>query len=225
VYGDSGRDGRATGVPSHGRVALVVAHPDDETLWAGGTLLLHPGWESFVAVLCRKSDSDRAPKFFRALERLRAAGALGDLDDGPDQAPLPAHELQEAVRSLLPRRDYDLLVTHAPWGEYTRHLRHEETSRAVIALWAEGKIRAKALWLFAYEDGGRAHPPRAESAAHVRLALPHPVWEEKRAIITTVYGFGEASWEASAAPREEAFWIPSSPEQAIGWAERGSAQP
>ncbi len=32
--------------PADARVALVVAHPDDETLWAGGTLLQHPGWDT-----------------------------------------------------------------------------------------------------------------------------------------------------------------------------------
>ncbi len=216
---------RASGVLSRARVALVVAHPDDETLWAGGTLLLHRAWKPFVAALCRKSDPDRAPKFFRALERLGAAGAMGDLDDGPEQAPLPANAVQEAVLSLLPRRDYDLLITHAPWGEYTRHLRHEETSRAVIALWAEGRLRANSLWLFAYEDGGGVNPPRAEASARMRFPLSRQVWKEKYAIITEVYGFGAASWEASATPREEAFWVPSSPEQALEWAVRGSAQP
>ena len=209
----------------HARVALVVAHPDDETLWAGGTLLMHPGWDVFVAALCRKSDPDRAPKFSRALQRLRAAGAMGDLDDGPDQDPLPADEVRASVLSLLARRDFDLLVTHAPWGEYTRHLRHEETSKAVIALWAEGRLRATSLWLFAYEDGGGTHPPRAETGAPVRFPLPNKAWDEKVAIIQGIYGFGETSWESAATPREEAFWAPSSPKQAMMWADRGSAQP
>jgi LmbE family N-acetylglucosaminyl deacetylase len=212
-------------VPSHARVALVVAHPDDETLWAGGTLLLHREWATFVASLCRGSDSDRAPKFSRAIERLNATGAMRDLDDGPDQDPLPADEVKEAVLSLLPRRDYDLLITHAPWGEYTRHQRHEETSKAVIALWAEGRLRADALWLFAYEDGGGTHPPRAEAGAPVRFPLPNEVWDEKVIIITSFYGFGDTSWESVATPKEEAFWAPSSPEQAMLWAERGSAKP
>ncbi len=72
-------------------------------------------------------------------------------------------------------------MTHAPWGEYTRHLRHEETARAVIALWAQGEIRANSLWLFAYEDGGRAYPPRAAGGAHVRFtSLPARVGREIR---------------------------------------------
>ena len=186
---------------------------------------MHSGWEPFVAALCRRSDSDRAPKFFRAIERLHAVGDMGDLDDGPDQAPISAEAVQGAILSLLPRRDYDLLITHAPWGEYTRHLRHEETSRAVIALLAEGKLRARTLWLFAYEDDGRAQAPRAAAGAPVRFSLPSSVWDEKYDIVREVYGFGGESWEALATPREEAFWATSSPEQAMMWAERGSSKP
>lgn len=29
-------------------VALIVTHPDDETLWAGGTLLNNPSWGVYV---------------------------------------------------------------------------------------------------------------------------------------------------------------------------------
>jgi LmbE family N-acetylglucosaminyl deacetylase len=29
-------------------VAIIVAHPDDETLWAGGTILNHPSWKCFI---------------------------------------------------------------------------------------------------------------------------------------------------------------------------------
>jgi len=32
-------------------VAVIVAHPDDETLWAGGLLIDHPEWDVFVACL------------------------------------------------------------------------------------------------------------------------------------------------------------------------------
>ena len=68
--------------------AVIVAHPDDETLWAGGTMLMHAEAKWQVVTLCRGSDRERRQKFFQALARFNATGAMGDLEDGPDQSPL-----------------------------------------------------------------------------------------------------------------------------------------
>jgi hypothetical protein len=40
---------------------VIVAHPDDEILWTGGTMLLCPETQWVVVALCRRNDSDRAP--------------------------------------------------------------------------------------------------------------------------------------------------------------------
>ncbi len=202
------------------RAAVVVAHPDDETLWAGGTMLTRPEWDFFVGCLCRGSDPDRAPKFRRALDALGAAGRIGDLDDAPEQAPLPDADVQTAVLSLLPGRRFDLVLTHGPWGEYTRHRRHEETCKAVISLWRAGQLTARGLWLFAYEDSGGRRLPCARSDAHVKQALPSEIWQRKYAIIRDVYGFSPESFEARSAPREEAFWCFESPEAFGAWIDR-----
>ena len=29
------------------KLLAIFPHPDDETLWAGGTILLHPEWDLF----------------------------------------------------------------------------------------------------------------------------------------------------------------------------------
>ncbi len=217
-------EGPSRPLPGQGAaVAVVVAHPDDESLWAGGLLLSHPGWHVFVAALCRRSDPDRAPRFAQALSSLGADGALGDLDDGPEQRPLSEGEVAEEVLSLLPARAYDAILTHSLRGEYTRHRRHEETARAVLGLWREETLKAKALWAFAYEDGGGAYLPRAEEAASFTLHLPEPVWAEKRRIISKVYGFREESWEARTAPRREAFWRAGASEEKNFWAREGAA--
>ncbi len=83
------------------RAAVVVAHPDDETLWCGGYILNHPEFHWRIVTLCRASDPDRAPKFRRVLQRLGAEGEMADLDDGPDQVPLALEQVKETAARLL----------------------------------------------------------------------------------------------------------------------------
>jgi LmbE family N-acetylglucosaminyl deacetylase len=141
-------------------VAVIVAHPDDETLWAGGTILSHPSWEWSIVCLCRGSDTERAPKFYKALKVLKSEGIMGDLDDGPEQKPLDEKEVEHAMLDLLPPKHFDLIISHNPSGEYTKHIRHEEAGKAVIKLWHAGKISTNELWTFAYEDGNKEYYPR-----------------------------------------------------------------
>ena len=189
--------------------ALVVAHPDDETLWAGGTVLMHPDWRWTVVSLCRGSDRDRAPRFLRAVQELGGMGKMGNLDDKPEQSPLSGAEVQQVLLSLLPPEHFNLVLTHSPYGEYTRHRRHEETSQAVVSLWEKGLIRAGEVWMFAYEDsgkGGRDDLPQIIKMAHLVVQLPEDIQREKYRTITEIYGFGPESYEARIALREEAFW-------------------
>jgi LmbE family N-acetylglucosaminyl deacetylase len=198
-------------------VAIIVAHPDDETLWAGGTILNHPDWNCFILSLCRASDTNRAPRFYNALKILRADGIMADLDDGPQQKPLDTTIVADTILEWLPPSAYDLIITHNPNGEYTRHLRHEEVSKAVIRLWSSEKISAKELWTFAYEDGEKKYLPKPIEKAAIYQKLSQPVWEKKYNLITETYGFGKDSFEAQTTPRAESFWPFTRHNEALQW--------
>ncbi|MFA5973394.1 MAG: PIG-L family deacetylase [Lentimicrobiaceae bacterium] len=198
-------------------VAIVVAHPDDETLWAGGTILSHPLWKCFIVCLSRKSDPERAAKFYKALQVFKCEGIMGDLDDGPDQKPLDEKEVQRVILELLPGKHFDLLISHNPSGEYTRHLRHEEVGKAVIKLWHSGKISATELWAFAYQDGNNAFYPRAVVNADVFHTLTKRIWLRKYSLMTETYGFDKNSWEAETTPKAESFWQFTDPIDAKRW--------
>jgi len=201
------KDSRYTAViKENSTCAVIVAHPDDETLWCGGLILMHPDVKWTIVTLCRKSDPDRAPKFFKALEILNASGNMGDLDDGPDQLPLDEQEVQDAIMNLLGTDKFDYIITHSTEGEYTRHLRHEETAKAVLKLWNSDRLQTEQILSFAYEDGDKKYLPRPCLNADLAIELPDNIWQQKFKIITQIYGFSEDSFEAGTTPKQEAFW-------------------
>ncbi len=187
-------------------VAIIVAHPDDETLWVGGVILNNPLWQCFIACLCRKNDEERAAKFYEVLNILHVQGIMGNLDDEPAQKPLNEEVVEQVILDLLPQKDFDLIITHSPRGEYTKHIRHEETSRAVINLWQKGIIKTSELWTFAYEDGNKKYYPKAIENATFYETLSNEIWLKKYSLITDIYGFEQNSWEARTTPKSESFW-------------------
>jgi LmbE family N-acetylglucosaminyl deacetylase len=202
-------------------VAIIVAHPDDETLWAGGTILSHPLWNCFIVSLCRGNDPDRAPRFYKALKILKSDGNMGDLDDESEQIPLEKEKIELAILDLLPQKHFDLIISHNPSGEYTRHIRHEEVSKAVIKLWYSEKIFTDELWTFAYEDGKRKYYPQPEKDAAIYIKLTKQIWLKKYSLITETYGFEENSWEAKTTPKDEAFRQFTNSFTAVKWLNNG----
>lgn len=139
---------------------------------------------------------------------------MGDLDDEPEQSPLSQTQVRKTIADLLPAQQYDVVLTHGPMGEYTRHRRHEECCRAVVAMWQAGEISARELWLFAYDDDGGDCLPHVQEQATRRIALNGGIWNEKRRILVELYGFAIDSWEAQVTPRVEGFFCFNRPADA-----------
>ena len=104
------------------RALVIVAHPDDETIWCGGQILENPGWEWAVLSLCRGDDRDRAPKFRRACKRLHVKDAISDLEDENVERPLPSlAPVKSRIRKMLKKlrlgTGFDVLFTHGRNGE------------------------------------------------------------------------------------------------------------
>ena len=200
--------------PSHMRgiinamnAAIVVAHPDDEIIWAGGLVLRHRDWSWCVLALCRADDPDRAPKFRRVCELIGAAGTISDLDDGNPLRPIdPYSEIGDRVLACLGDRKWDLVLTHGSNGEYG-HERHRQMHQVVAALVDCGKLRARRLWTFAYEAVSPAGECRPAPWANLTVDLSPEQLAEKRRIVRDEYGYPEDGFEVRACISPETFSV------------------
>ncbi|MCX8053280.1 MAG: PIG-L family deacetylase [Armatimonadetes bacterium] len=183
---------------------VVVAHPDDETIWMGGTILKLSDCRWHVMALCRGDDTDRAPRFLRAAEALGVQAYISDLDDGsPKLAQLSdnLHEIKCRVAPLA-ARGFDLIFTHGENGEYG-HTRHRQVHRAVREMIESGEARGDLVY-FDYRKVGSSCVPCRD--AQVLLELTPDEHVAKQHIVRDIYGFRPGSFEYESAGLVEAFY-------------------
>jgi LmbE family N-acetylglucosaminyl deacetylase len=194
------------------KALCIVAHPDDDLIWMGGTILSHKDWEWTVFSLCRATDIDRAPKFRKACEHYGAHAIISDLDD-EKLHPLKTDEVVDKIKENLPEseRDYDYIFTHGANGEYG-HPRHKETHRAVYELIKNKDLKCSKLYFFSYVAGQEVAPhdsnlriPIANKNADWFVKLNKKIYQDKINVITKLYGFQNGIFETLASKNEEAF--------------------
>ncbi|MEU6610188.1 PIG-L family deacetylase [Streptomyces shenzhenensis] len=163
-------------VPS---LLAVFAHPDDESLSAGGVLARHAaaGARTAVVTATWAADTPRAAELAEAL-RILGAGKprlLGYADarvprSAPGRPRFCDAPLDEAVRRLVTHiREFrpDVVVTHDAYGGLPGHPDHVHTHRVtVLAAQTAGLGRL-------YPDAGAPWQPRAlYLATHPHSAVP-----------------------------------------------------
>ncbi len=106
-------------------IVYTVEHPDDETLWVGGTIsALNESEEYNVYVLClwgllEAPDEFREECFYKATANCKKSyiftrGSHGD------------HPIEIGLKNMgLAPADVDLMITHPPYGDEHQHPHHK----------------------------------------------------------------------------------------------------
>jgi len=188
-----------------GSALVVVAHPDDETIWMGGTILSFPATKWTILSLCRGDDSDRAPKFKKITKHYGAFGIISDLeDDGKLNIKESLLEIRKRILKLLPQKNFDYIFTHAYNGEYG-HPRHKGAHQVFKKLVGEKKISAKEIFCFSYELLDRTGLAVPRKKSQYTFKLNPKIFSEKRKIINELYGFKKDSFEYRSSLSYETF--------------------
>lgn len=127
---------------------MIVAHPDDETIWGGAHLIED---EYLVVCLTNKSNAVRSAELAKAMAYSNDVHIIldyPDLVDG-DKADWSLEQLaiQKDIRTLLTYKKWDLVVTHSPQGE-TGHRHHRKCNAYVTGEYKENPENVKQLMYF-----------------------------------------------------------------------------
>jgi LmbE family N-acetylglucosaminyl deacetylase len=146
--------------------AIVVAHPDDETLWCGGLMVRFPRRWTVICCSIPRVDPIRACKFFEACEVLGAKPRLLPFTESPPNEPL-------GHLDALELNGFDCIVTHNEAGEYG-HRHHRDVHAHVVA-----RAAGRCVAIGYRTDARRDADPGA--ICTLRLSTPD-YWHKRQAL-------------------------------------------
>ena len=187
------------------KALVIVAHPDDETIWIGGTLLRLKDVNWTIFCLCRGDDPIRAPRFKKACEYYHARGLISDLEDqGLLNIEKSLPEIKKRLIDNFAKEKPDYIFTHDYNGEYG-HERHTAVHIAVKELVKEGIIPCEKLFFFAYKPDPKELVTNNIESSSFAIELEAKELAEKKSVIEKIYGYDKNSWESRLCLPKETF--------------------
>lgn len=113
---------------------MIVAHPDDETIWGGAHLLE----ENYVVVcITNGNNRTRRKEFSKVMEETHSIGIMLSYPDKTrgkrDNWDSCRDKIQDDLKQIIGKKHWDTIVTHNPDGEYG-HIHHQMTSSITTAI-------------------------------------------------------------------------------------------
>lgn len=119
---------------------MIVAHPDDETIW-GGSHLLQDKY-TVVCITCGTVDY-RVDEFKRVMEITEDDYLMLGFPDLTnyhiDDWSTVYNDIYNTLQNIIVSQNWSLIVTHNPEGEY-RHIHHQMTSEMVTNIADKNKL-------------------------------------------------------------------------------------
>ena len=152
---------------------MVVAHPDDETIWGGQHLLED---DYLVVCLTNANNKQRKKEFFQVMQESNDIGIMlsypDKVNNKRDDWSSSKEDIEKDIAYLLQYKKWDLIITHNPDGEYG-HIHHKMTSRIVSGA-VESRKEKDCLYYFGYYV-------KSKDMENEKSYLQHPLNEKQLA--------------------------------------------
>lgn len=130
------------------RILFITAHPDDESLWVGGTLAAIGNMTNVHAsVMCLtgRDDENRSQEFKQAIAHANLASSVLLPHPIPEKGGVPLEDIRGLVASGLAQldaqlSDFDLVISHSHYGDEHTHHQHKQLFGACRRIAAEAGV-------------------------------------------------------------------------------------
>lgn len=179
------------------KAVIVVSHPDDETIFCGGTLLYYPDWEWIIVCMTWEESSVRYLQFQKAMQYFSSLGVniksfltLKQEDvvkEGEGRIPgeLSTEQFESWKKSLINLKlNPDIVFTHNQRGEYG-HPHHIALNKIVNQTY-------KNVWEFICPGAKNVEQPYKDKANLVPLSKA--LLEKKMEVFNNCYTSELSIW-------------------------------
>jgi LmbE family N-acetylglucosaminyl deacetylase len=130
------------------KILFVVAHPDDESLWAGGTLSglsQFENIETYVLCITGRDDEHRCDEFKKAMEIAKPTAHAIMGHDLPKKGGIALEEIPQffndgLIELGLELNEIDLVITHPHYGDEHTHMNHMQLFYAMREITAQHQV-------------------------------------------------------------------------------------
>ena len=185
---------------SHTNKLMIVAHPDDESLFGGAHLS-----EGGYLVLCLTNGKKEVRKndFFDVLEISGNKGIIldyPDTSDGKRDDWLNYYDsISEDIKTVLNYKEWDIIVTHNKNGEYG-HIQHKMTNAMVTESYESLGVKGKLYYFGRYyrtlelEEIEDELPRMSEEAISVKYEMLDCYQSEKATVDLIIHMAPYEEW-------------------------------
>jgi LmbE family N-acetylglucosaminyl deacetylase len=126
---------------------MIVAHADDESIWAGEKLIREKGlWHILCVVTPDYMSKFRIPIFLdKVSEYFDATTEMFDFKDSGAYSKING-DIHSPINKIIEEKDWEVILTHGQSGEYG-HPHHIQVHRTVKKI-VDGTKKEKVLWFF-----------------------------------------------------------------------------